>query len=225
MKIVFDTKQFNKDMNNLVQYSVGFLDGVQTGKPRFFDNLGKILSESSKRFIDSYSRVNPQMLHHVYEWQQTGSPAGRLFDINYKVTQTGLSFSSSFSQSQTIKNGSMVPFYDKAKIMETGTPVRIEPKNSNVLAFEVDGDEVFTSNSVLVTNPGGDAVKGSFEKVFDLFFSKYFTQAFLKSSGIKDYLENPIAFKENFAAGKVGGRGKGLDTGYKWIMTAGVINE
>lgn len=225
IRVAFDTRQFNKDMKNLVDYSVGFLEGVQTGKSRFFNNLGKILSESSKKFIDSYARVNPQVLHHVYEWNKTGSPEARLFDINYSVTTTGLSFSSTFSQSKTIQNGSNTPFYDKARIMEEGIPVFISPKASSVLVFEVDGEEVFTSNDVVVENPGGTAVQGSFGKTFDLFFSKYFTQAFLKSSGIQDYLEHPKAFSQQFASGKKGGKSRGVEVGYKWIVTAGVINE
>jgi hypothetical protein len=52
------------------------------------------------------------------------------------------------------------------------------------------------------------------------FFRVYFTQAFLRSSGIAKYLSNPTAYKSNFAAGSRAGRGKGLDTGFKWIANA-----
>ena len=61
--------------------------------------------------------------------------------------------------------------------MEEGIPVTITPRNSDVLVFEKDGETVFTKNSVNVDNPGGDATEGSFEKVIDSFFTKYFTQA------------------------------------------------
>jgi len=73
-KLIIDTKQLNKDMRNIIAYSEGFLEGVQKGKKRFFTNLGKMLIESAKQFIDSSARLNPAMLHHVYEWQKTGSP-------------------------------------------------------------------------------------------------------------------------------------------------------
>jgi len=74
-------------------------------------------------------------LHHVYEWYQTGSPAARLFDINYISNQIGLSFNSTFRQSVSIKSGSKVPFYNKAQIIENGIPVTIRPVSSEVLSF------------------------------------------------------------------------------------------
>jgi len=153
-----------------------------------------------------------------------GSPNARLYDLKYTVSNQGLSFITNFKQSKSIKEGSRVPFYDKARIMEEGIPVVITPRNSDVLVFEKDGETVFTKNSVTVDNPGGDATKGSFEKVIDSFFTKYFTQAFLRSSGISSYLENPILYKKNIKSGKKSGRSKGLDVGYRWIANAGIIN-
>jgi hypothetical protein len=162
-------------------------------------------------------------MHHVYEWYQTGSPSARLFDINFTVSNLGLSFLSGFRQSETIKAGSSEPFYDKAKIMESGMSVKIKPKRSNVLIFEVDGEEVVTSNEVRVENPGGSQVAGSFESVFDSFFTQYFTQSFLRASGLFNYLDNPIVYKKDLPAGKKGGKSVGISTGYRWIANAGVV--
>lgn len=223
-KLVIDTKQLNKDMRNIIAYSEGFLEGVQKGKKRFFNNFGKMLIDSAKQFIDSSARLNPAMLHHVYEWQKTGSPNARLFNINYFINEYGLSFNYTFSQSSTIKDGSNQPFYDKARIMEQGIPVTIAPVNSDVLAFDYQGEEVFTKNEVTVNNPGGEQVKGSFEKVYSEFFTKYFSQAFLKTSGIMDYLENPVLYKTNFLKAKNGGRNLGVQVGYNWIGNAGIVN-
>lgn len=223
-KLIIDTKQLTKDMRNIIAYSEGFLEGAQKGKKRFFTNLGKMMVESAKMFVDSSARVNPIMLHHVYEWQRTGSPDARLFDIKYAVNEAGLSFNYTFSQSKSIKQGSNQPFYDKARIMEEGLPVTISPVNSDVLAFTVDGEEIFTKNDVVLNNPGGDAVQGSFEKVYSQFFSKYFSQAFLRTSGIMDYLQNPILYKSNFSKGKTGGRNLGVQVGYQWMANAGVVN-
>lgn len=164
------------------------------------------------------------MLHHVYEWNMTGSPAARLFDVDYTVSNLGLSIKSSFSQSKSIKNGSKVPFYDKARMMENGVSITIRPKTSQVLRFDINGEEIFTKGPVKVENPGGSQVQGSYEKVFDTFFSTYFTQAFLKSSGITDYLKTPVLYKKNLNAGKRGGRSVGVKTGYRWIAQAGVAN-
>ena len=175
-----------------------------------------------KEFIDSNARVNPNMLHHIYEWNQTGSPSARLYDISYTTSNLGLSFRSSFRQSTSIKDGSRTPFYDKARIMEDGIPVTIRPKVAQVLVFDDNGETIFTRNEIKVNNPGGTEVQGGFEKVFDMFFNRYFSQAFLRVSGIARYLENPVVYRKDMAAGKRLGRSKGLSTGYRWIANAGV---
>ena len=136
MITTFNSNQFKKDMNNIVNYSIGFLQGVQKGKTLFLKTLGMETVEVMKEFIDSNARVNPEMLHHIYEWSLTGSPEARLYDISYTVSNLGLSFKSSFSQSRSIKDGSRTPFYDKARIMENGIPVTIRPKTAQVLAFD-----------------------------------------------------------------------------------------
>ena len=222
MRAVFSSNQFKREMNNIIDYSVGFLEGVQKGKTVFLKTVGMETVEVIKQFIDSNARVNPQMLHHVYEWTMTGSPEARLYDISYTTSNLGLSFKSSFSQSKSIKDGSRTPFYDKARIMEEGIPVTIRPKVSQVLAFEDNGETVFTRGPVQVLNPGGTEVEGGFEKVFDMFFNKYFSQAFLRTSGIARYLENPQVYKKDMPAGKRMGKSKGLSTGYRWIANAGM---
>ena len=218
----FNSNQFKKDMNNIVNYSIGFLEGVQRGKTVFLKTLGMETVEVMKEFIDSNARVNPQMLHHVYEWTMVGSPDARLYDISYTASNLGLSFRSSFSQSTSIKDGSRTPFYDKARIMEYGIPVTIKPKVAQVLAFDDNGETIFTRGPVQVMNPGGTEVEGSFEKAFDMFFNKYFSQAFLRTSGVARYLENPQVYKKDMPAGKKMGKAKGLSTGYRWIANAGM---
>lgn len=222
IKVGMNSKKFMREMNNVVKYSTGFLDGVKSGKSLFLRNVGVQTIEILKEYVDSNARVNPEMLHHIYEWDRVGSPDARLFDFNYTVSNLGLSIMSSFRQSTTVKNGSNVPFYDKARIMEDGIPVRIVPKKADVLAFEENGEMVFTKGPVEVDNPGGTQVAGSFERVVDGFFNKYFTQAFLRTSGIGAYLENPVVFKNNLSKGKRGGRSVGVSTGYRWIANAGV---
>lgn len=221
LAVKIDNKQFMRDMDNIVNYSLGFLDGVRQGYPSFLRQLGATLIEALKQYVDSNARVNPQLLHHIYEWDKTGSPDARLFDLSYTLNGAGLSFNSSFRQSTSIKNGSLVPFYNKAEIMENGVPVTIVPKK-RVLAFEVDGQEVFTPNAVTVDNPGG-ITKGEYERVFDSFFNRYFTQAFLEKTGISTYLRNPVDFHKNFSSGKRGGRSRGVSVGKNWIAKAGLI--
>jgi hypothetical protein len=219
----FDNKAFKKEMKNIIDYSVGFTEGVQKGKTEFLKSLGTEVSEIASQFIDSNARVSPETLHHVYEWYKNGSPDARLFDINYTVSNIGLSFISSFKQSSTIKQGSKEPFRNKASIMEDGTTVVIKPRNSEVLRFEVNGEVVYTRKKVVVDNPGG-TTQGEFEKAFDMFFGRYFTQAFLNSGNLKQYFENPISYKKNLGRGKRGGKSVGLSTGYRWVANATVAS-
>lgn len=221
--ITINSAAFNRDMDNIINYAIGYLEGVKAGKKTFLDALGASAIETLKQYIDTSARMNPEMLHHIYEWHQVGSPDARLFDITYTVSNLGLSLKSSLSQSSSIKDGSNVPFYNKAKIMENGVPVKIRPKASSVLAFEVDGEQVFTRKEVSVDNPGGSATEGGFEKAFDSFFNNYFSQSFLRSSGIAQYLESPTLFKKNLAAGKRGGKSVGYNTGFRWIANAGLV--
>lgn len=221
--ITINSAAFNRDMDNIINYAIGYLEGVKAGKKTFLDSLGASAIETLKQYIDTNARMSPEMLHHIYEWNQVGSPAARLFDITYTVSNLGLSLKSSFSQSSSIKNGSKVPFYDKARIMENGIPVTIKPRAASVLAFEVDGEQVFTKNPVEVESPGGPATEGGFEKAFDSFFNNYFSQSFLRSSGIAQYLESPTLFKKNLAAGKRGGKAVGYNTGFRWIANAGLV--
>ncbi len=209
-------------MNNIMEYAIGFMDGVQRGKQHILRAVGIEAIELLKQFIDSNARTNPAALHHVYEWYQTGSPNARLFDLTYTISNVGLSVKSTFRQSTSIKDGSTVPFYDKARIIENGIPVVIRPRRASVLAFEQNGETVFTKNPVIVDNPGGTAAQNGFEEVFDSFFNNYFSQAFLRVSGIMDYLENPEVFKKNINAGKRGGRSLGVATGYSWVANVGV---
>jgi hypothetical protein len=112
-----NTQSFDKQMNNIVQYAFGFLDGVQKGKKIFLQNLGAGTIQALAAYVDVSARGNPSALHHVYEWYQTGSPNARLFDIDYTVSNLGLTVNSKFRQSRTVKEDSNVPFYNKAKIM------------------------------------------------------------------------------------------------------------
>jgi hypothetical protein len=209
-------QQFMKEMNNIFDYASGFLEGVKYGKKSFLESLGRLTVEQLKEFVDTNARMNREALMHVYEWGRTGSPDARLFDINYTVSNLGLSLKSNFTQSKSILSGSKEPFRDKAAVMESGKTVTISPKESPVLVFNVAGEKVFTQKSVTV-NPGGKETDGSYERYFDTFMTRYFTQAFLKSSGIYDRLKTPVAFKANLPAAKRGGKGLGFNTGYRWI--------
>lgn len=218
MKIQFDDKKFISDMNNLVEYSAGFLEGVEKGKPNLLKAMGSQIIEVMKSYVDAHARSNPETLHHVYEWYMTGSPEARLFDLGYKIYRGGLSFDYTFSQSKSVQNGSNTPFYNKAKVMENGIPVQISPVNTNFLKFKGDaGEDIFTSKTITVNNPGGSEVEGSLERVLESFFDQYYTQSFLISSGLETYLKNPLTYRKNLSRGIKFGKTIGVQTGYNWI--------
>lgn len=218
MKLIIDDAQFTKEINNIIAYASGFLEGVQLGKQDLLKKLGFEIKTILEEYIDANARMNPQALHHVYEWHQTGQANARLFDVQYVATGKGLVFQSTFSQSRSIKEGSNVPFYNKASIMEHGSPVTISPKNSPVLAFESNGEQVFTSKPVTVNNPGG-AVQGEYENTFEGFFKKYLSQSFLDVTGLRRHFNTPTSFKNNLAAGAAGGRAVGVRVGRQWVSS------
>jgi hypothetical protein len=221
VKVNLNSASFEKTLQNVVNYSFGFLEGAQNGKRVMLDNLGKGTIEALNQYIDAMARGDQAALHHVYEWYQTGSPAGRLFDLQYTVSNAGLSLKSSFRQSTTVAENSNEPFYNKARIMEEGITVTISPKRK-ALVFEEGGETIFVSRPITINNPGGTAVEGSYERVFDSFFKNYFTQAFLKASGLFEYISKPVLYKKNIAAGSKGGRQVGKKVGYTWIANAKV---
>ncbi len=211
-----DTDFFN-DIMNVVQYAQGYIDGAEKGKPKFFAQMGAMTVEMAKEFIDTNARLDPQRLHHVYEWYSTGSPDARLYDINYAATNTSILFTYELKQSQSVSRGSTTPFYDKARIMEAGIPVTIKTKSANVLAFDSNGETYFRPGPIKVDNPGGQ-VAGQFEKVLDIFFNDYFKQSFLRVSGLAYNLESPAEFHKNLR--KRSGRAAGIKAGYNWIVGA-----
>jgi hypothetical protein len=217
INIKYRTNDFMKEMNSIVNYANGFMEGAQAGKRELLETIGERTTEILNQFIDSNARANDAVLHHVYEWYQSGSPSARLFDLEYTTSGGGLTFRSTFRQSSSVQSGSSVPFYDKARIMEQGIPVRIKPVRAEVLTFEDNGQQVFTKSPVTVSNPGGQSVAGGFQQTIDSFFNSYWKQSFLQASGIADILRNPIQFKQNLPRAKAGGRAVGYDVGYRWI--------
>jgi hypothetical protein len=68
MIVTMNSKSFEMQMNNIVNYSFGFLEGVQKGKKIFLDKLGKGVIQALAQYVDVEARSNPKALHHVYEW-------------------------------------------------------------------------------------------------------------------------------------------------------------
>lgn len=221
LSVKIDTKQINAILGNTVSYSYGFLNGLEVDQIFFNQKLGEYAVDALGYFIDSVARSEPNSLHHVYEWGKVGMKNSRLFEINAKASKRQIVFSGSFLPSKSTSPTSNTPFVDKANVMENSIEVVVSPKNSKVLVFEVDGETVFTSESVYIANPGGDEVAGSFGRVVESFFDNYFTVSLIKPFMKK--LENPIEFANSFPSGVKSGRPAGIAAGKKYIRSAGAI--
>lgn len=224
LSVKYSTLDFDRKMRNMINYSNGFLNGVQLGKTKFNAILAEYTIKALYKFIDAKARMNPESLHHVYEWGQVGNSGSRLFSFKALPTQRSITIVGEFLPSSSTSPTSNTPFVDKAEVMENAIEVVIEPKNSDVLVFEDEGQTVFTSNAIYIAHPGGDAVAGSFGRVVDEFFIQYFTNAFLKPL-IRD-LETADEFVEYFAQGvNGGGRSLGIRAGQKYMTPSGVTIE
>ena len=80
-----NTKSFIKDMQNILNYSNGFLEGAQKGKEEMLLKMGLEIKQIVLEYVDTMARVDPSKLQHVYEWAQAGNGSARLFDDTVKV--------------------------------------------------------------------------------------------------------------------------------------------
>jgi hypothetical protein len=222
INVKFDNKQTSKILNNSVQYSLGFLQGIDNNKIVFNNKLAQYTKEALEKYIDAKARMHKSSLHHVYEWEQTGNPNARLFDIDAVATNTIINFSGKFLPSRSISDDADEPFIDKAKIMENQISIIVEPRSAEALAFEDEGETVFTTATIVIDNPGGDEVAGSFGETVAEFFNIVFTGTFLKQSGILKKLAYPIEYAQNFSAGAKGGTSTGISAGRKYYNIDGL---
>lgn len=218
-RVKIDSKEVNKLLGNTVSYSYGFLDGIGMDQILFNKTLGEYTAESLGQYIDAQSRINPDALHHVYEWNAVGDNSQRLFKITSNASKRIIRFDGKFLPSKTVSDSSTTPFVDKANIMENRISVVVEPKDANVLAFEDNGQTVFTTNAIYIANPGGDAVAGSFGRVVDDFFNNYFTGAILRP--FLKTLSSPKEYSKYLPAGTKNGKMSGVTAGKAYLRSAG----
>ena len=220
LRVRIDSKEINNRLGNAVKFSYGFLEGVDMGQIEFNQRLAAFTVEALGKYVDSHARMNPSALHHVYEWNAVGSEGGRLFSFKGEASKRVIHITGKFLNSTSVSETSTTPFTDKAEIMENGIAITISPKNGDVLAFEDDGEMVFTRNEIYIAHPGGDEVAGSFGRTVDEFFESYFSVHLLKP--FLSALSRPKAFVNRFPEGVMGGgTGTGIKAGNEYLRSAG----
>lgn len=211
--------ELSKILKNTISYSDGFLQGVDLNRLEFNKVLGGYAAEALGGYIDSKARMDPSILHHVYEWNETGNKSSRLFNINVDATKYSITFNGKFLSSKKPASESGQVFANKATIMENQISVTVAPKNSSVLVFEDDGETVFTANSVFIAHPGGDQVAGSFGKVVEEFFGYYFKYSVI--APLTSKLKNAKEFPQLYSQGTKVGRSAGVKAGRRYFSMVG----
>ena len=192
----FDLNDFNKEMQKVIDYSTGFVNGAEQNEQYFNNQLAEIIKEAFYKYVDSVARLESDRLHHIYEWEQTGVDSARLFRIEAFSGRQSIRFVTEFMQSTSTSPSANEPFVDKASVMEAGTMVTITPRGEGPLVFEGDdGEMVFTNEEVTITNPGGN-VAGQFAAVAKEFFTNYLDRGMLKQLMMD--LQTPVEFAQGW---------------------------
>ena len=192
----FDLNDFNKEMQKVIDYSTDFVNGAEQNEQYFNNQLAEIIKEAFYKYVDSAARLEPDRLHHIYEWEQSGVDSARLFRIEAFSGRQSIRFVTEFMQSTSTSPSANEPFVDKASVMEAGTTVTITPRGEGPLVFEGDdGEMVFTNEEVTIDSPGGN-VAGQFAAVAKEFFTNYLDQGLLRQL-MKD-LQKPVEFAQGW---------------------------
>ena len=211
--------EFNKAMNEVIEYTEGFLAGAEGNEMQFNQQLAEVIKEAFYKYLDSTARLDPDSLHHVYEWGQTGVDSARLFRIEAFTGRQSIRFVTEFMQSTSTSPSANEPFVDKASVMEAGTTVTITPRGEGPLVFEGDdGEMVFTNEEVNITNPGGN-VAGQFAAAARDFFTNYLDKGMLKA--LMQDLETPEEYSQGFRKGM--SYGSGMRQGQRYMTLKGDI--
>lgn len=217
-----DSKEAMRMLNNLVDYSDGFIKETKAKESTVASRLASTSISGFYQFLDSLARVHPTMLHHIYEWGQVGNPGARLVELKKILAGRKVEIGADFLESQSSsENGGQV-FYDKAEIMEEGISVTINEVDAQALFFVVDGEEFFRHGPIVIENPGGVEVRGSFVRAFEEFYNVYFDKVYLDSIKFYDHFRNPREYETNFSSAMRASDSSSIGrmTALSWVMKA-----
>lgn len=219
ISVKFDSAKLTKTINNVIKYSDGFLTETKQSKNKIAMRMANTSVNAFYQYLDGVARMHPGMLHHIYEWGQVGNPFARLVELNVKAGQGGITVGANFLESVTSPKSGSDPFYNKAEVMEDGEPITIQEKDAEVLFFEIDGQEFFRKGPIIIDNPGGAEVRGSFVRTFNEFYNSYFSQVYLRSIKFYEHFQNPKPYAKNFSSAikTSNAKGAGKAAAMQWI--------
>lgn len=224
-----NAKKAMKILNNVVQYSDGFIKESKAQEATVTSRLANLSINGFYEYMDQLARVNPGMLHHVYEWGRVGDPGSRLFELKKAISRNNAVITSEFLVSETPSNTSNEPFYEKARIMEEGITVVVQEVEAQALFFEIDGIEYFRTGPIVIENPGGPEVRGSFVEQFEEFYNNYLNDVYLRAIRFYQYFVDAKPYEANFNAAVKSGNAHmiGRKTALSWIenMPVGDLYE
>jgi len=160
----------------------------------------RYISKYFESYLDHLARVNPKKYHHVYEPGQSGQENARLFKSSISSGSNKAVLQYSFLSSRVPGESGQV-FKSKAFIMESGTPVTIEPRTAKSLVFESDGELVFAKKTYVV-NPGGTEVQNSFTETFNSFMTAKANEALIEL-GFYERIEKAILSETKLVLRKI----------------------
>ena len=166
---------------------------------KFHETIYNQIEKDFGLYIDAQARLKPKSLHHVYEWNKQGNSNSRLFKLKMIPSQE-LSFKITYD---LLDSKSFVPhsgkrrhvFVKKASVMEAGMPLKIAPRYSQRLVFDVNGYTVYMPKgaSVTVLRPGGASVKNEFKSQYGVFFKGQLVNQAIKKSGFQNIFNQAIS--------------------------------
>ena len=222
MRVKINLDDFNKKIMNAAQYGTGYIQETQKSEHKLARKVGHTSIEAFYDFLDAMASMHPDMLHHVYVWGQVGNQGAKLYEL--RMTDAGtrsVTIKNEFLPSSSISDQHSTPFVNKAEVMELGLPVVIEQVNADALFFTQDGQEFFRMGPIVIENPGGPAVRGSFLKFFETFYNDYLMDVFLDSIGFYKHMSQTSEFVKGWSGGvNGGGYNSGKAAAKRWITSA-----
>lgn len=157
-------KPLVETFGGVTKYYTDVLNELTHQEPLMTEIVTDRIIEQGYRYFDSQARSDQDSYKHMYEFGMSGQESGRLFALTKRMNRSVAHVGYGFLEAHVPSPESDQVFRHKAQALEEGWTFTISPVHSDVLVFEIDGETIFTPNSV-VTQPGRD-IQGNFTRLF-----------------------------------------------------------